>query len=419
MNKWIRLLGIVFNLPSFLLTASAQPSDAEILRRVAGHVINNTTYDFVDEVTGETFDSTEGLAVNGNIKIRSQYNYWQYPNGVIHHAMMELHDFLGDEHYRDYPIANYDFFFANTDFLKRMYDAGHRKWDFHLFFRMFKLDDCGALAAGLIDVLPYDSRPAYVDYIKRTAQLAMEERYRLEDGTWAKRNPYDATIWLDDLYMGVPFLAKMGQWTGEDKYFDFAVKQVLQFDSYLYEPANGLYYHNYYTDLGRPGIAHWSRANGWCILAKIGLLEHLPEDHSGRAAILKSLDRQVVGLSRHQSGSGLWRQLLDKADSYEETSGSAMFTYAIAKGVNEGWLDYRYYRVALEGWRGLLTQIDKNGAILGVCEQTPTSDDLVFYYNKPTPYNEFHGTGALILAGIEIIKLKEQRRILRESANRN
>lgn len=393
----------------------AQDPDIKIVKKVADYVIDSTSYLFIDKESGETFSTTENLKLNKNIRIKSQYNYWQYPNGVIHLAMMEFYKYFEDPKYRDYPIANYDFFYENIPYLKEMYDSGYQNWDFYLYFRMFKLDDCGALAAGLIDVYQFDPRPEYLDYIEKTAQMAMVDRYRLEDGTWAKRNPYESTIWLDDLYMGVPFLAKMGKMTGDLQYFDFAVKQVIQFDKYLYNPLNGLYFHNYYTDLERPGLAHWGRANGWGILAKIALLENLPLDYSGREKILSLLDKQVLGLSRCQSETGLWHQLLDKTDSYLETSCSAMFTYAIAKGVNEGWIDYRYYRIALEGWKGLKTKIDNDGAILDVCEQTPTSDDLVFYYKKPAPFNDFHGTGAVMLAGIEMLKLREQRRILNES----
>ncbi len=415
LKQWVFFLFFAIIAPF----AVGQNPDVEIVKRVADYVIENASFSFIDQSDGTVYKSSEGLPVKKDIKIESQYNYWQYPNGVIHLAMMELYKFTGDSKYRDFPISNYDFFFKNIPFLQKMYEEGYHGWDFYLFFRRFKLDDCGALAAGLIDVYQYDSRSEYLEYIEMTEHMAMVERYRLEDETWAKKNPYESTIWLDDLFMGVPFLAKLGKMTGEWKYFDFAVKQVVQFDNYLYEPGNGLYYHNYYTDLNRPGLAHWGRANGWGLLAKVLLLEYLPENHPDRQIILDLYDKQVLGLSRHQSQTGLWHQLLDKNDSYLETSCSAMFTYAIAKGVNEGWLDYRYYRVALEGWKGLQTKIDEQGAILDVCEQTPTSDDLVFYYNKPAPFNEFHGTGAIIFAGIEMAKLKEQRRLLRNKNKTN
>ncbi|MBM3855787.1 MAG: glycosyl hydrolase, partial [Verrucomicrobia bacterium] len=189
--------------------------------------------------------------------------------------------------------------------------------------------------------------------------------------------------------------------------WDFAVRQIIQFDRYLFEPANGLYYHNYYSDLRRPGIAHWGRANGWFALALVSLLDVLPQDHPRRAALLAIFDRQVYGLSKFQSESGLWHQLLDKTDSFLETSCSAMFTYAIARAVNEGWIERRYASIALAGWEGVRSRIDGEGAILGVCRQTGIGDTLSFYYRRETPHNDFHATGTIIRAGLEVIRLKE------------
>ena len=401
---------LVFNLVLLGITILSfgqnKSTDEEALLRAVNHVIENTKRSFINTKTGEIYKTTKGLSIDENIRIESQFNYWQYPNGVIHMAMMDLYEFFEDERFLKYPIANYQFFFDNLDFLQEMYNAGHKGWDFHLFFRMFKLDDCGALGSGLIEILEHDPKPEYKEYIGKTAQLAMHDRYRLADGTWAKRNPYDATVWLDDLFMGVPFLARMGEHTGDRKYFDFAAMQVIQFHRYLYEPRTELYYHNYYHDLGRPGLAHWGRANGWSILAQVGLLEYLPKNHPRRDTLMSIFKQQVIGYSRYQSESGLWHQILDKTDSYLETSCSAMFTYAVAKGVNEGWIDSRYQCIAIQGWEGLKTQINEDGAILNVCEQTPTNDNLVFYYTRPAPYNDFHGTGALIFAGLEILKLK-------------
>lgn len=392
--------------------------DERITRLIADYVLEDASFTLINEETGEEYQSSKNLKVSDKINIKSQYNFWQYPNGVIHMAMMDLYELTGEEKYRDFPVKNYDFFFSHVDYLRKLYEADIRKWSFHLFFRMFKLDDCGALASGMIEIYPYDQRPEYRAYIDSTAMLAMVNRYRLADGTWAKRNPHDATVWLDDLFMGVPFLARMGDWTGKQEYFDFAAKQVIQFRKYLYNPVTELYHHNYYADLDKQGVAHWGRANGWGIMAQTNLLEYLPEDHPKRDTLLAIFMEQILGYSRYQSETGLWHQIINRNDSYLETSVSAMFTYAVAKGVNEGWIDLRYRTIAFNGWKGVKSKIDENGALLDVCEQTPTSDNMIFYYKRPAPYNDFHGTGAAILAGIEIMKLKEKMRIINASKNK-
>jgi unsaturated rhamnogalacturonyl hydrolase len=386
---------------------TAQNTDKEILLRVSDYIIKNTGYKFINKSTGEIYSATENLPVNKDIGIKDQYNFWQYPNGIINMAMEKLYVLTGDEKYHAFPIKYYAFFFQNFDFMKRMYDAGFQKWDFYWFFRMKQLDDCGPHASGLIDVYKDDPKPVYKVFLENTATLIMEKSHRLKDGTWAKPIPRVSTVWLDDLYMGVSFLAKWGHEQGKNEYIDSAARQIIRFNKYLYDPVSGLYYHNYYADIQRPGIAHWGRANGWSILAQVSLLEYLPKDHPLRDSLLFIFDRQVYGLSKYQSETGLWHQLLDKPDSYPETSCTAMFTYAIAKGVNEGWIDKRYASIAIEGWKGIITKIDKEGAVLDVCAQTGISDDLVFYYKRPAPFNDFHATGTIMLAGIEIMKLKE------------
>jgi len=113
-----------------------------------------------------------------------------------------------------------------------------------------------------------------------------------------------------------------------------------------------------------------------------------------------------MGIARYQGGDGLWHQLLDKTDSYLETSCSAMFAYTVARAVNKGYIEPRYASIALRGWEGVMSKILSDGQVEGVCAGTGVSDDLVHYYRRPTPLNDIHGIGAVILAGVEILQLK-------------
>jgi rhamnogalacturonyl hydrolase YesR len=162
-------------------------------------------------------------------------------------------------------------------------------------------------------------------------------------------------------------------------------------------------YHNWYSDTGRPGVAFWGRANGWAVVAQVDLLDHLPPSHPLRDTLLSLFRRQVEGLARRQGKDGLWHQLLDREDSYPETSASAMFTCAIARGVNRGYLDRSWARVARDGWRGVATKIRQDGMIEGICTGTSVSDDIQDYYHRPTPLNDVHGLGTVLLAGSEIL----------------
>lgn len=104
----------------------------------------------------------------------------------------------------------------------------------------------------------------------------------------------------------------------------------------------------------------------------------------------------------YQDAQGMWHQLLDKPDSYPETSCTAMFVAAIAHGVNKGWLDSSFASVALQGWKAVCSQITPEGQVKNVCMGTGISRDLPFYYNRPAPLNDAHGLGAVVQAGIEI-----------------
>jgi rhamnogalacturonyl hydrolase YesR len=127
----------------------------------------------------------------------------------------------------------------------------------------------------------------------------------------------------------------------------------------------------------------WGRANGWVMVATVELLDLLPEDHSDRDALIKILQDQAKGTATVQSGSGLWHQMLDRPDSYLETSCTAMFVYSMAKGVNRGWLNPQQYGpTAIAGWCGV-QQDQQGGKLSDVCIGTSYADDNIYYYPAP------------------------------------
>ena len=133
----------------------------------------------------------------------------------------------------------------------------------------------------------------------------------------------------------------------------------------------------------------------------------MPADHPQRSTLLALLQRHILGVARYQGGDGLWHQLLDKEDSYLETSATAMFTYAVARAVNKGYIAQRYASIAQRGWEGVQSKIRPDGQVEGVCAGTGVGDDLVHYYHRPTPLNDIHGIGAVLLAGCEVLQIHE------------
>ncbi len=142
------------------------------------------------------------------------------------------------------------------------------------------------------------------------------------------------------------------------------------------------------------------------------LLDVLPENHPGYSAILDLLRTHVRGLAACQSGSGFWHQLLDRSDSYLETSATAIYTYCIAQAVNKGWVDpLAYGPVAVLGWNAVSTKVNSLGQVEGTCVGTGMGFDPAFYYHRPTNVFAAHGYGPTLLAEAEMIRLLRNFRI--------
>lgn len=375
----------------------------ELVRRVADNVIAHTSYQFVNAKTGAKYTTTHNVESTPDLKVESPYNKWFYPMGVLSISMVQLGKTLNDLKYSAYAAHNYDFVFSNRAYFEKLHNE-QKKAEWDAFFAMNNLDACGALAAGLADVNTTAKRAEYTTYLNKVADFITHKQLRLTDHTLVRPEPRKNTLWADDLYMSVPFLARMGKITGDNRYFDDAILQIDNFNKYLYDQGIGLYLHCYYTDLAQQGVAHWGRCNGWLAMAQVELLSLLPADHPKRKHLLELLARQIAGFARYQDHSGLWHQLLDKNDSYLETSASAMFTYAVAKAVNEGWIAKTYIKIAQDGWEGIASKIDAEGRISDICVGTGTSEAIRFYYDRARPLNDTHGIGPVLLAGAEMIR---------------
>ena len=390
----------------------AQPRDIDevIIRTIADNVLTQTTLGYSALGSEETYNSIKDIPEGVEVRFRDPYTEWGYLMGVMNIAMIHLGKQLNDEKYTNYPIKHVANGFNSYKYFQDRFknDRPHYRWPYGQFWTMGSLDDCGAMAASVIEVYLLDKKKEYKTYIDKTADFIMNKQDRLADGTLCRKTPHKMTVWADDMYMSVPFLARIGHLTGEAKFFDDALNQVFNFTKYLWDPKAELFFHCYYDDLKRNGVAHWGRCNGWIIMSQCHLLEWLPKDHPKWKELQRNLERQILGLAKYQTAEGLWRQLIDKPDSYTESSASAMFVYGIAKAVNEGWIDKRYASIALQGWEGLKEhKITIDGKLKDICVGTNIDESIVYYYNRPARTNETHGLGAIIDAGVEILKLKK------------
>ena len=386
------------------------PTESEIkatLDRIRDHFVRSTPYRIIDTQTGAAITDLSKPTKTAGLDLRAgQFNDWDYPMGVVLAAMLRVSDVTGDASYRAYTFKNFDFIFDHLDYFRKQAELyGAQSYGLRRLLEFRELDDCGAIGAALIKANRQKPDARYRATIARITDHISHKNFRLPDGTLGRTRPQPVSLWADDLYMSVPFLAQMGVESGDRAYFDDAARQVIQVSARLQDPVTGLWDHSWFENTVPDPKFYWGRASGWSIMAAAELLSVMPEDHPERARVLEIFRRGAQGAAATQGGLGLWHQLLDKNDSYLETSASAMFTFAIARGVNRGWLSPAYAPVAQAGWQALATRVRADGRIEGICVSTTAAYDAVYYYNRPTELGAMQGYGPVLMAGAEVIDM--------------
>jgi rhamnogalacturonyl hydrolase YesR len=211
--------------------------------------------------------------------------------------------------------------------------------------------------------------------------------------------------WCDALFMAPPVWARMYAATGDHKYIDYLDEEWTKTSDRLYDPTEHLYFRDstYLTRTESNGKKmFWSRGNGWVMAGIIRTLQYLPKDDPARAKYIAQFKEMAARIAEIQSPDGLWRAGLLDPTNYDlpENSGSAFFAYALAAGINEGFLDKKVYRpVVAKAWAGLLHHVYADGR-LGCIQQTGA---------EPQPFEASasytYGVGAFLLAGSEIRKM--------------
>lgn len=207
----------------------------------------------------------------------------------------------------------------------------------------------------------------------------------LDDGlSWQTR------YWIDDMYMISAVQSRAYLATGDRRYIDRAARQMVRYLDKI-QCDNGLFYH------APDAPFHWARGNGWMAAGMTELLNCLPDDNADRREILKAYRKMMATLKDYQRPDGLWGQLIDAPEAWSETSGSAMFAYAMISGLRHGWLPEKEYEpVVRKAWEALVGQLDENADIAGVCEGTNRSTDRDFYLNRRTLPGNMHGQAPML-----------------------
>lgn len=217
-------------------------------------------------------------------------------------------------------------------------------------------------------------------------QWIVPARANAKEKEWADKGyTWQTRLWIDDMYMITIVQTQAYKATGDRKYIDRAAKEMVLYLDELQRP-NGLFYH-------APDVPfYWGRGNGWMAAGMTELLLNLPKDNKDRPRIEKGYQTMMKSLKDYQTASGMWNQLIDEKDCWAETSGTAMFTYALVSGVKHGWLNKKEYGpVARKAWMAMVGYINENGDVKEVCIGTNKKNDKQYYYDRKRNVGDFHG----------------------------
>ncbi len=340
--------------------------------------------------------------------VRGGFRLASYEWGVTYAAMVRAAETTGDSAYLQYAVDRMKFLAKVAPAFKKVLETGKSiDPQMRQILAPHALDDAGAVCAAMIKVsMVTGDKKTCEALILNYMNYVLNKEKRLPDGTFARNRPFPNTVWLDDMYMSLPAIAQYSAYTGLKEYNHQAAQLVLNFASRMFVPEKNLFRHGWVESMNPHPSFFWGRANGWAILTLCEVLDVLPTSDPLYPLVLSLYQRHAAGLSALQSGTGFWHQLLDRSDSYLETSATAIYTYCLAHGVNQGWLDAKAYGpVAQLGWNAVSTKITAKGEVEGTCVGTGMGFDPAFYYFRPVSNAAAHGYGPALLAGAEMIRM--------------
>ncbi|MBD5202472.1 MAG: glycoside hydrolase family 88 protein [Bacteroidales bacterium] len=314
-------------------------------------------------------------------------NIWT--RAVYFEGLMALHSIYPDNRYYDYA-----------------YDWGEKfNWG-------MRRDDTTTRNAD-----NYACGQTYIDLYRLTPEPKMLTKTKANANMLINTPQVDDWTWIDAIQMGMPVLAKLGKETGDQRYFDKA------WDMYewsrntlaggLYNPKDGLWWRDadFVPPYKEPNgeDCYWSRGNGWVVAALVKVLEELPADDPHRKDYINDLKTMCEALVKCQREDGFWNVSLHDESNFggKELTGTALFVYGMAWGVNNGILDRaKYMPVITKAWNAMVNDAVHPNGYLGYVQGTgkePKDGQPVAYDSKPD-FDDY-GTGCFLLAGSEVYKL--------------
>ncbi len=299
-------------------------------------------------------------------------------------------------------------------------DTGFREGVYNM--REYKLDD--VIPARLAIAFHQQTGLPKYKAVADTIALQLEGQPKTSDGGYWHKQVYPHQMWLDGIFMADVFSMQYAQAYNKPEMFDEAVHQIKLIYEHTFDPATGLLYHGW-DESKNPVWAHpekgtspefWGRAVGWYLMALIDCLDYLPADHAARNDVINIFKEVSAGVLKVQNRDNhLWYQVLNKANepgNWVETSCSAMFAYAFAKGNRLGYLDESYQQAAQRAYNALLKEYvyaDDAGNLhldqtvkIGTLNPKTSKGDYAYYITTERRVNDYKGLAALLSASMEL-----------------
>ncbi|MDR2938065.1 MAG: glycoside hydrolase family 88 protein [Prevotellaceae bacterium] len=338
---------------------------------------------------------------------------WGYCQGLETHAIFEVYKVTGNKKYLDF-VKSFGDTMVYADGSIRTYELSK-----------FNIDN---IAGGKMLIALY--KETGEEKYKKAADLLREQMRRhprTADGGFWHKQVYPHQMWLDGLFMGSPFLAQYGKEFNEPALFDEVTHQLTTVAKHTYDSITGLYFHGWdesreqkWADKATGKSPNfWSRSIGWYMMALVDVLEFLPENHPRRSEVIAILQNLSKSLEKYQdTKTKAWYQVTiygGREGNYLETSGTAMFAYAWAKGAINGWLHPSYLQKARETFDGLTKNFievnaDKTISITNCCAVSGLGGSdrrdgsFEYYISEPVRHNDPKTIGPFLYAALLLNK---------------
>lgn len=262
----------------------------------------------------------------------------------------------------------------------------------------------------LIQEEKFEEREQYNTFFQEIKTYIFNKQVRLPKGNFTRETPIKYTTWVDDMFMGLPFVIYCASETKDPKekqqLQNDAANQVLAFAEILFNKKDSLFHHAKHSEKPNIIYPYWLRANGWGLWAITEVLKNLPKNHPQYNTILSLYKAHVYKLTQLQDASGLWHNIANLTHTKTETSGSSIITLAIARGINEQWITKKeFLPIAIKAWNALCTKVETDGQVNDIIVGSFTSEDYRYYENQPFVKNDSHGMLCILMCGLEMHKL--------------